>query len=132
MRCTLELHHAHSDMVSFTVLCAIRICLCSKWFHCTLLFVQLFALRASSLYKHNMGALSRLSVEKLERVPTLRFGRFVRCSAHGRSFTRLVIMMMMMRGTYSFVLFCNPDSFLVIVQCQPIVALEINLRCLHD
>ena len=29
------------------------------------------------------------------------------------------------------VLFSNPDSFLVIVQCLPIVALEISLRCLH-
>ena len=31
--------------------------------------------------------------------------------------------------TYSLVLFCNPDSFLVIVQC--LVVLEISLRCLH-
>ena len=30
--------------------------------------------------------------------------------------------------TYSLVLFCNPDSCLVIVQCLPIVALEISLR----
>ena len=36
-----------------------------------------------------MGALSRLNVETLERAPTLRFDRFVRCSAHGRSFARL-------------------------------------------
>ena len=43
----------------------------------------------------------------------------------------MVIMTMMMRGTYSFVLFCNPDSFLVIVQCLPTVTLEISLRCLH-
>ena len=33
--------------------------------------------------------------------------------------------------TYSLVLFCNPDSFLVIVQCLPVVALEISLRRLH-
>ena len=43
----------------------------------------------------------------------------------------VLIMMVMMRGTYSLVLFCNPDSFLVIVQCLPVVALEISLRCLH-
>ena len=34
--------------------------------------------------------------------------------------------------TYSLVLFCNPDSFLVIVQCLPVVALEIRFRCLHE
>ena len=42
-----------------------------------------------------------------------------------------VLIRMMMRETYSLVLFCNPDSFLVIVQCLPVVALEISLRRLH-
>ena len=44
----------------------------------------------------------------------------------------VLIMMMMMKGTYSFVLFRNPDNFFIIVQCLSIVALEISLRCLHE
>ena len=58
------------------------------WFPCTLLFVQSFALWASSRCKHDMGTLSWLNAEILERVPTPYFGRLVRCSAHGRSFSR--------------------------------------------
>ena len=46
--------------------------------------VKLFASRASSSCKHDMGALSWLNAETLERVHFL--GRFVRCSAHGHSF----------------------------------------------
>ena len=53
--------------------------------HCMLLLVQLFASRASSYCKHDMGALSWLNAE---RAPTPLFGRLVKCSAHGLSFTR--------------------------------------------
>ena len=74
----------------FRVLCAVRPWLWSSWwFLCMLLFVQLFALRASSHCKHNMGALSWLNVETLGRGPTPLFDRLVRCSAHGSSFLRL-------------------------------------------
>ena len=62
-----ELHHSHCDMVSFRVLCAVRTRRRSRWwFHCTLLFVQLFASRMSI----DMGAHSWLNVWTLERVPT--------------------------------------------------------------
>ena len=53
-----------------------------------LLIVQLFALRASSYRKHDMGGLSWLNAETFERAPTPLFGRLVKCSAHGCSFTR--------------------------------------------
>ena len=53
--------------------------------HCTM-FVQLFALSALSW---DMGAFSWLIVETIKRAPTLHFGRLVRSSTHGRSFTRL-------------------------------------------
>ena len=36
-----------------------------------------------------VGALSRLDAVALERASTPLFGRLVRCSAHGRSFTSL-------------------------------------------
>ena len=85
-----ELHHAHGDVVPFRVLCAVRTRLQSRWwFHCTLLFVQLFASRASSRCKQDMGALSWFNAETPERVPTPLFGRLVRCSTHGPFFARL-------------------------------------------
>ena len=58
-------------------------------FRCMLLFVQLFASRALSRCKHDMGTLSWLNAEPLERAPTPLFDRLVRCSAHGLSFVRL-------------------------------------------
>ena len=67
---------AHGDIVPFRVLCAVRTRLRSRWwFRCTLLFVRLFASKASSSGKHDMGALSWLNVETLERAPTPLFGR---------------------------------------------------------
>ena len=48
-----------------------------------------FVLRASSHCKHDMGALSWLNAEAFERAPIPLFGRLVRCSTHGLSFTRL-------------------------------------------
>ena len=42
--------------------------------------VQLFALRALSHCKHDMGTLPRLNAETLEMAPTPLFGRFVRCT----------------------------------------------------
>ena len=51
--------------------------------------VQLFALRVLSHCKHDVGVLSCLNVETVERVPTPLFGRLVRCSAHGPFFGRL-------------------------------------------
>ena len=50
---------------------------------------RLFALRALSRCKHDMGTLSCLNMEQLERLPTPLFGRLVRCSTNGRSFARL-------------------------------------------
>ena len=44
----------------------------------------------SSLCKHDVGALSWLNAETVERVPTPLFGRLVRCSAHGPFFARLM------------------------------------------
>ena len=49
--------------------------------------VQLFASR--SRCKHDVGALSWLNAETVERAPTPLFGRLVRCSAHGPFFARL-------------------------------------------
>ena len=51
--------------------------------------VQLFASRASSRCKHDVGALSWLNAETVERAPTPFFGRLVRCSPHGPFFGRL-------------------------------------------
>ena len=51
--------------------------------------VQFFAPRASSHCKHDMSA---LNAKTLERVPTLLFGRLVRCSVNGCSFARLQYM----------------------------------------
>ena len=77
-------HHA------IRVLCAVMTRLWRHWwFCCTLFCVRLFALRASSHCKHDVGALSWLNAKTVERVPTLLFDRLVRCSAHGRSFERL-------------------------------------------
>ena len=56
---------------------------------CTLLFVQLFASITLSRCKCDMGTLSWLNAETLERAPTPLLGRLVRCSAHGQSFARL-------------------------------------------
>ena len=39
--------------------------------------------------EHDMGALSWLDAETLERVPIALFDRLVRCSTHGHSFVRL-------------------------------------------
>ena len=85
-----KLHHVHGDMVLFTVLCAIRTQLRSRWcFYCTLLFVQFFPSKASSCGKHHMGALSWLNAETHERVPITIFGILVRCSTHGCFFAIL-------------------------------------------
>ena len=55
-----KLHNVHGDMVPFRVLCAVRTRLWSCWwFCCTWLFFQLFALRASSHCKYDMGTLSQ-------------------------------------------------------------------------
>ena len=57
-----------------------------------LLFVNyffFFASEALSHCKHDTGALSWLNLEPLKRAPTPLFDTPVRCSAHGRSFTRL-------------------------------------------
>ena len=51
--------------------------------------VQLFALGVPSRCKHDMGALSWLNTETLERVPTPFFDKLVKCSAHGYCFMRL-------------------------------------------
>ena len=48
-----------------------------------------FASRASSRCKHDMGALSSLNAETVEKTPTPLFGILVRCSAHGPFFARL-------------------------------------------
>ena len=53
------------------------------------IFVQLFALRASTHCKCDIGTPLCLNAATLLRVHTLCFGRLVRCSAHGRSFMRL-------------------------------------------
>ena len=78
-------------IVLFRVLCAVRLWVWSRWWlRCTLLlFVQLFASRASSRCKHDMGTLSWLNVKTLKRVPIPLFDRLFRCSTHGRSFVRL-------------------------------------------
>ena len=76
-----------TQVVRFRVLCAVWTRLWSCWwFRCTLFCVQLFASRALSHCKHDMGALSCLNAETIERAPTPLFGRLVRCSTHGRSF----------------------------------------------
>ena len=55
-------------MVQFTVLLAVRTL--SRW-HCPFNIVgQLFASRVLSHWKHNLGALSWLNAEALERAPT--------------------------------------------------------------
>ena len=51
--------------------------------------VQLFVLRASSRCKQDVGALSWLNAETVERVLTPVFGSLVRCSAHRSFFGRL-------------------------------------------
>ena len=43
----------------------------------------------TSRCKHDVGALSWLNAETVEREPTPLFGRLVRCSAHGSFFARL-------------------------------------------
>ena len=74
-------------LVPFRVSHAVRTWLWScPWLCCTLFFVELFASRALSCCKHNMGALSWLNAETLERAPTPLFDR---CCAHGHSFLRL-------------------------------------------
>ena len=50
-----------------------------------LLFVQVFALRALSRCKHDMGTLSWINAERVS-TPSLTI---VRCTAHGRSFVSL-------------------------------------------
>ena len=46
--------HCHGDMVLFRVLCAVRTLFWSHWwFRCTIIFVQIFAHRASNCLKHN-------------------------------------------------------------------------------
>ena len=78
------------DVMPFRVLCAVRIWFRSSWWLCcTLLFTKIFALMALSHCKHDMGTLSSLNAETLERVLTPLFGRFLTCSAHGCSFMRL-------------------------------------------
>ena len=52
--------------------------------------VQLFASRASSHCKHDVGDLSWLNAETVERAPTPLFCGLVRCSAHGPFFARLL------------------------------------------
>ena len=51
----------------------------------------IFASRASSHCKHEIGTLLWLKAETFERVPNPLFSRIVRCSARGCSFTRLRI-----------------------------------------
>ena len=72
-----DTHHISYTMLTVTwcrsecCMCAIRTPLQSHWrFRCTLLSVQLFASRASSCCKHDMGALSWLNVKTLKRAPT--------------------------------------------------------------
>ena len=58
----------------------------SHWqLRCTL-FVELFALRASSRCKLDIGALFLLNEEILEKAPTPSLAE---CPIHGRSFARL-------------------------------------------
>ena len=61
-------------------------------FHCTLLFVQYFSkfVGNESLYAWVLLILW-LNAETLKRVVTFLFGRLVMCSAHGHSFTRLLL-----------------------------------------
>ena len=47
------------------------------------LFVHLFASRASSHYKNDMGSLSWLNAETFKKAPTPLFDGLVRCSAIG-------------------------------------------------
>ena len=56
----------------------------------TMYVVKLFASRASSCYKHDIGTLSWLNLETLKRALTPLFTRTVRCSTHGHSFVRLL------------------------------------------
>ena len=68
-----NLHQAHCDMVPFRVLYAIMPSLQSSWLlHCTLLFVQPFALRACALSccKHDIDPILWLNVKTLKRAPT--------------------------------------------------------------
>ena len=55
----------------------------------SIVFLQLFAFRALSQCKHDMGALLWLNAETLEIAPAPLFDRLVRFSAHERSFVRL-------------------------------------------
>ena len=57
--------------------------LTSKLLHGGSIVVQLFASRASSRCKHDMGTLSWLNAETLKRALSPLFGRLVRCSAVG-------------------------------------------------
>ena len=61
----------------------------SSWLlHCTLLFVQPFALRALSCCKHDTDPILWLNVKTLKRVPTTLCGKMVRCFEgidHGRN-----------------------------------------------
>ena len=54
--------------------------------------------------KHDMGALTWLKVETLNRVPTLLFGRLVRYSAHGRSFMRLRYILYHAHSIYALII----------------------------
>ena len=54
--------------------------------HCTLLFVQLFRKFVGNESSWTWVLFCSLT---LKRVPTPLFCRFIRCSTHGRSFTRL-------------------------------------------
>ena len=76
-----ELHHTHNKMVPF------RVFACHQDSTSKLLVVPLYviiyAIMASSHWKHDIGALSWLNVETFERVLTPLLGRLVRCSALG-------------------------------------------------
>ena len=65
------LHYAHSDVVPFKC-CVLSGLDFEGWqLRCTLLFIQLFASRTLSCYKHDMGALSWLNALKECPAPSL-------------------------------------------------------------
>ena len=76
------------SIVPFRVLCVGRQDSTSKPLVIPL-YVILYSLRASSCCKHDVGTLSWLNAETVERAPTPLFGRLLRCSAHGPFFGRL-------------------------------------------
>ena len=100
LRATL---YAHRHIVQFRVLYDSTL----KPLVTPLFCVQLFVSRVSSHCKHDVGALSRLNVETVERAPTPLIGRLVRCSACGPFFGRLWYKWTCIKNCYMVVLCLN-------------------------